>query len=373
MTRTSPQAGPVAEVGPVTTAGVDAEAEHRRGRVKCVVWDLDNTVWDGILLEDGEVEVRPLVRDTIVALDERGILHSVASRNDPDTALRQLERCGLAEYFLHPQISWGPKSAALPRIAAALNIGLDALAFVDDQPFELDEVAFAHPQVTCVDAAEVATLPDRPEFTPRFVTPESRQRRWMYRSGIERSAAEDDFTGTASEFLATLGMVFTIRVAREEDLRRAEELTVRTHQLNSTGVTYSHAELAELSRSTDHLLLVAELEDRYGSYGTIGLALVRTGSPTWLLKLLLMSCRVMSRGVGTVLLNHVVRRAADAGAALHAEFVPSDRNRVMYVTYRFAGFEEVGSRDGVQLLAASPGAIQEDPSHLRVIVDEERR
>ena len=115
--------------------------------IKCVVWDLDNTVWDGILLEDREVVLRPHVVDILKTLDERGILHSVASRNDHDLAMAKLEEFGIAEYFLYPQINWNPKSGSVAQIAKDINTGLDAIAFVDDQPFEREEVAFTHEKV----------------------------------------------------------------------------------------------------------------------------------------------------------------------------------------------------------------------------------
>jgi FkbH-like protein len=338
----------------------------KKGKVKCVVWDLDNTVWDGILLEGGNVRIRPEAADLIRTLDQRGILNSVASRNDHAAAMAAIERAGLADYFLCPQVSWNPKSDSVAAVASTLNIGLDTIAFIDDQEFERDEVGFSHPQVLCYDAADVASLADRPEFTPKFVTGESASRREMYASGFERDRAEQDFAGTNEEFLATLGMAMTIAPATVADLRRAEELTVRTNQLNSTGVTYSYAELEAMLDSPRHLLLVAGLDDRYGSYGKIGLALVETADTYWTLKLLLMSCRVMSRGVGTVLLHHVMRQANAAGARLLAEFVPTDRNRVMHVTYRFAGFTEHSEHDGVLLLAGPPGAAPKPPSYLRL-------
>lgn len=345
---------------------VGVNAEPRAGQVKCVVWDLDNTVWDGTLLEDGDVKVRPEAADLIRTLDQRGILHSVASRNDQDAAMAALDRAGLAQYMLCPQIDWNPKSDSIAKVASALNIGLDAIAFIDDQEFERDEVRFRHPRVLCYDAADVAALAGRPEFAPTFVTAESGLRRHMYASGFERDRAEQDFTGTNAEFLATLGMVMTITPATVADLRRAEELTIRTNQLNSTGVTYSYADLEAMLGSPRHLLLVAGLDDRYGSYGKIGLALAETTGADWTLKLLLMSCRVMSRGVGTVLLNHVMRLANAAGARLLAEFVPTDRNRVMYVTYRFAGFTEHAERDGVSILVGPAGEVPAPPAYLRL-------
>ena len=336
--------------------------------VKCVVWDLDNTLWDGVLLEDTDVRLRPGVVEAIRTLDERGILHSIASRNDHDAAMAKLRELGLADYFLYPQINWGNKSESVNQVAKALNIGVDTLAFVDDQPFERDEVAFQLPTVQCIDAAEAPAIPTRPEMNPRFVTADSRERRHLYRADAQRKIAEEDHRGSSEEFLASLDMVFTIDPASERDMQRAEELTVRTNQLNATGYTYSYDELDAFRRSPDHDLLVAGLTDTYGSYGKIGLSLVERGPEVWTIKLLLMSCRVMARGVGSVLLNHLIRQAHQAGVGLRAEFVPTDRNRTMYVTYKFAGFREVAQRNGVSVLENDFSRIQDYPPYMRVVV-----
>ncbi|HEX5598098.1 MAG TPA: HAD-IIIC family phosphatase [Micromonosporaceae bacterium] len=328
------------------------DEESRRGRIKCVVWDLDNTLWDGVLLEGDAGGLRPEMAAAIEELDRRGVLQSVASKNDPDAAGERLRALSIDDMFVYPQISWNAKSDAIGRIAKALNIGIDAIAFVDDQEFERAEVAHVHPAVWCLDPTEVIAALDAPELNPRFITEESRQRRHLYRSQIARDEEERVFTGTSEDFLASLKMTFIIREASRDDLQRAEELTVRTNQLNSTGRTYSYDDLDVLRTSPDHLVLVAELEDRFGSYGTIGLALVECGVPHWHLRLLLMSCRTMSRGVGTILLNHIMAQARDAGARLRADFVETGRNRMMQITYAFAGFVEV-QRDGAQVLLES--------------------
>lgn len=352
------------------SAAPAAEPEKRddpaQGRIKCVVWDLDNTLWDGVLLEDHDVTVRPTVVEHIRRLDRMGVLHSVASKNDHDTAMAKLRELGLAELFLHPRIGWHPKSESIKDIAGALNLGLDAFAFVDDQPFELAEVGFAAPAVTCVDAAEMDEALLRPDFQPRFVTDESARRRGMYRGQLARDESRKEFGGTDDAFLASLDMTFTIAPAGREDLQRAEELTVRTNQLNATGRTYSYDELDALRTSPDHLLLVASLTDRFGSYGKVGLALVRRGAPDWRLLMLLMSCRVMSHGVGMIMLNYVMGLARDAGAGLLADLVETGRNRMMQVTYAFSGFHEV-ERDGNRVvLAADLDAAQDPPAHVRL-------
>ena len=332
--------------------------------VKCVVWDLDDTLWDGVLLEDGAAPLRPAVAGVLRTLDRRGILLSIASRGDAAAARERLRDLGIDDLFLHPHINWGSKVDSITEIARRLNLGLDAFAFVDDQPFELAEVASRLPAVRCFPASEAAGLPDLPEFQPRFVTDESRLRRSMYRSELAREEATERFGGSPEEFLASLSMVFAIAPATEADLMRAEELTVRTNQLNTTGRTYSYEELDEYRRSPRHLLLVAELEDRFGTYGKVGLTLIERGPDAWTIRLLLMSCRVLSRGVGTVLLDHVRRLAVEAGVALRADFVQTERNRMMFVTYRLAGFRQIQASGQELLLELAETAAPPPPRHL---------
>jgi FkbH-like protein len=349
----------------MTAISTDQLATERvLGRIKCVIWDLDNTVWTGTLLEGDAVQLQPKIIDLIRSLDEVGILHSVASKNDHHAAMEVLKAFGMADYFLYPQISWDAKSEAVLRIQKALNIGLDAIAFVDDQQYELAEVAHVLPDVTCIHVDDIHEMAQTPAFRPRFVTDESTRRREMYRSAAARDEAEREFVGASDEFLATLDMQMRIWEATAGDLERAEELTLRTNQLNSTGRTMDHEDLDALRQSDRHLLLVASLDDRFGSYGQIGLALVEKGLPCWRLHLLLMSCRVVSRGVGTVLLNHVMRLAQADGADLEAVFVPTGRNRMMQITYMFAGFREVANEGGELLLRASLEQVQPTPSYL---------
>lgn len=350
-------------------AAPPAGEERKRKTVKVVVWDLDNTVWSGVLLEDERVTLRPGVAEIVRTLDERGILQSVASKNDHDAAMAKLRELGLDEYFLYPQIHWSSKASSIEEIRKRINVGIDTIAFVDDQPFEREEVGHSHPQVLCIDAAALGGLLEMPEMNPEFITGDSRIRRRMYQADIRRDEAEEEFVGPREDFLATLGMRFTLSRCGEDDLQRAEELTVRTNQLNTTGYTYSYEELNALRESPDHLLLVASLEDRYGTYGKIGLALVEKGAEAWTLKLLLMSCRVMSRGVGTIMMNHVMMLAREAGVRFRAEFRHNGRNRMMYVTYKFGGFREVEQHGDLVVLEHDLHEIQPFPEYVEVRIE----
>lgn len=348
----------------------ESAAVKERQKVKCIVWDLDNTLWDGILLEDSSVTLRSGVADIIRQLDSRGILQSIASKNEHHAAMDKLEELGLHEYFIYPQINWNSKSSSLSAIAKSINIGVDTLAFIDDQPFEREEVNFTLPEVLCIDATDLPVLLDMPELNPTFITEDSKNRRKMYMSDITRNSAEETFTGTHEEFLASLNMELTISRVGEGDLQRAEELTVRTHQLNTTGYTYSYEEIDSLRQSETHLLLIAGLKDKYGDYGKIGLAIVETGQEAWTIKLLLMSCRVMSRGVGTVMMNRIMNLAKEANATLRAEFIATDKNRMMYVTYKFGGFKEVHEDGNFIVFENDLSDIQPLPGYVRLIVED---
>ncbi|MFJ6728041.1 HAD-IIIC family phosphatase [Streptomyces sp. NPDC091281] len=332
--------------------------------VKCLVWDLDNTLWRGTLLEDGEVTLPDAVREAVVALDSRGILQSVASKNDHETAWARLEKLGVAEYFVLPEIGWGPKSAAVRRIADTLGFALTTIAFVDDQPAERAEVAFHLPEVRCYEAEAAVTLPARPEFTPPVRTVDSGRRRQMYQAGFRRDAARAEASGPDEDFLRSLRLDMRIGHATEEDLSRVEELTLRTSQMNATGVHYSDADLRGLLTDPGHAVLVVTLTDRFGPHGAVGVLLLERRPDVWHLKLLATSCRVVSFGAGATILNWLIDEAARAGTHLMADFRPTERNRMMEIAYRFAGFED--DAPCPSCAAALPRAASGDPHRLHL-------
>lgn len=338
-----------------------------RPTVKCLVWDLDDTVWPGVLLENDGGAPTPAARRTLRALDERGILHAAASRGELAVATEHLRRHGIEPMFSAIKVGWGPKSEAVRDIAESLGIGVDTVAFVDNDPVERAEVAAALPEVRCYPAELIAELPELPEFAPAVITTEARHRRDYYSAERARRTGENEFAGSDADFLASLGLVLAVRRARATDLDRAHELTVRTHQLNTTGRTFDRTELRELCESPDHEVLVADLRDRFGGYGTIGLAVTQRRGTDSVLLLTLMSCRVMSRGVGGPFIGFLTERARAAGLRPTAEFVPTPVNRSMLITLRFAGYT-VAATDGEQLLLAHDAA-HRPPSaeHVQVV------
>lgn len=311
---------------------------------KCVVWDLDNTIWNGILLECGNVVLKPEIKMIIEELDNRGVINSIASKNNLEDTKAKLEEFNILRYFVCLEINWNSKSSSIRNICNKLNIGMDTILFVDDQDFELDEVKSELQDVSCINAEKYLDLLSMPRLNPRFITEDSKRRRLMYQEDMKRREDEQNYQGTTDKFLSTLQMKLSICEAKESDLKRAEELTIRTNQLNATGITYRYEELKKFLVDDKHKLFISELSDKYGSYGKTGLALVEIGE-NWHLKLMLMSCRVMSRGIGTVLLSFIMYNAKKHGNKLTADFKKTDRNRQMYITYKFSNFKEVFSTE----------------------------
>lgn len=316
-----------------------ARAQGSAKHFKCIVWDLDNTLWDGILIEDGpeKIRLRPGVVDVIKETDHRGILHSVASKNSHDDAMSVLRAAGLHEYFLYPQITWQPKSQSIAQVAQLLNIGVDSLAFVDDQPFEREEVSVALPQVTVIDAANYSEIPDRPECDVP-VTAESRNRRTMYREQEQREVALKSHDGDYFAFLRSCEMRVVMTPLNDKNIKRAYELAQRTNQMNFSGNKYQEAQLAEITRSPDLQTYVIDCTDRFGAYGIVGFAVIDTREPRLLD--LMFSCRVQSKRVEHAVLSYFLRQfVTEKDGAFYATYRKTPKNAPSGQVFEEIGFE----------------------------------
>lgn len=329
---------------------------------KCVVWDLDDTLWEGTFLEGDNVVLSTEHRKLLFDLDQRGILQSIASKNNEEDILAKLKELGIEKYFLYPQVHWGPKSESIKNIAEVLNLSCDSFVFIDDSEFELDEVKKSIPEVCCINSSKA--LQQLLDLDNMSVTEESKMRRLLYSDERKRKKDESNFQGTSEEFLASLGLKIKISKAQKKDISRIKELTIRTHQLNSTGYTYSYNDLLEMLSDDKYMIYVVELEDKYGGYGKIGIVVVESKGNEWTLKLILVSCRVMSRGIGTIILNWLCLKAKKQASILKAEFVHNSRNRIMYVTLRFAGFLQEIAQDNYEMLINNLENVSEIPDYI---------
>lgn len=310
--------------------------------IKCVIWDLDDTVWTGTLTEDLRVEVKQEVLECIYELDQVGVLNSVASRNDADYASSTVQDHGLNEIFLSPRYSFDAKSTLVGDIAAALNIRAEYICFVDDQLFEREEVLSAHPMIRCFDPQEFLEYWNtvRKEYDRTEV---AQHRRRLYSEDFARKSAEAEFKAPYESFLQSLNLRMEIRHSAPEEWSRIHELLVRTNQFNSMG-SGADTDLvwSGLHRSEGYVALSAHVEDRFGSYGDVGFCLIRVEPNTLTVVRLAFSCRVLSRGVGQSFLSYLIRCAADLDKQLLVEVVNSEKNRQLEIALRMAGFEDAG-------------------------------
>jgi FkbH-like protein len=329
-----------------TTVSSDTTTKITK-KVKCVVWDLDNTLWDGVLVEDGpeRIQLKPGIADVIQTLDQRGILHSIASKNNPEEALAVLKKFGLDHYFLCPQISWRPKSQGIKSIAQQLNIGMDSLLFLDDSEFELGEVKTVCPEVQTLNAAQYRTLPDRNDCQVP-VTAESQERRKLYQVEADRQSVAQSFSHDYMAFLRHCQIRLTVRPMTEENLERVHELTQRTNQMNFSGNRYDRDVLRNLLSSSDLDTFVLSCEDRFGSYGVIGFSIVDRREPR--MTDLMFSCRIQSKRVEHAFLASVIRRyIGETANDFYANYRKTPRNAPSGQVFDDLGMEVTANRDGV--------------------------
>lgn len=279
--------------------------------IKCVVWDLDRTIWDGTLLEVNDpdtLKLRPGVAETIRVLDERGIIQSIASKNQYEDAWKMVNQLGICEYFLYPQINWDMKSNSLKTIANKLNINLDTFAFIDDSLFEREQVLRELPQVRVYDHQTLGNLLlDLPEFQGS-ITEESKMRRKMYQSEEIRTSALKEQGGDIIEFLKDCKIKAELFVpCKPEEIERCYELIVRTNQLNMTGNKYTKEEYDRLREDKNRKTLAFRCKDKYGEYGITGFLQYQIKNGDLVFEEFTMSCRVSNKYIESAIFKTLLK------------------------------------------------------------------
>ena len=319
-------------------------AASRRAPKKCIVLDADNTLWGGIIGEDGldgiaigdEFPGSPY-RDfqrLLLHWRSQGIFLAVASKNNEADLHEVFDRHqGMIlkrEHISAWAVNWRPKAESIPAIAKALNIGIDSLVFIDDNPMEIAQMRQAWPDVTSVQ------LPDEPAEILPFVqsltcfdsldrTDEDRLRADMMLAEQSRKALGDL---AIEEFQRALQLRIAFSPADDSELGRVTQLINKTNQFNLTTIRRTLDEIRELSRSPRHRIYTLKVRDKFGDYGLTGVVIVdRQQGNEWAIDTLLLSCRVLGRGVEKALLAALAEDARGEGVlAITARFVPTEKN-----------------------------------------------
>jgi FkbH-like protein len=329
------------------------------GRIgKVLVTDLDNTLWGGVVGEDGAQGIQVgrsypgsiylSLQRAILDLHHRGILLAAASKNNRDDALEALaHHPGMLlrpEHFSALHLDWSDKVASLRLIAEELNVGIDSLVFLDDNEAERQRVRQALPDVFVVELPQdpqeyASALRNTPVFERLTTSAEDARRHDYYaaqgpRNELRRSCA------SLEEFYASLDQRVEIAALGAETLTRAAQLTQKTNQFNMTTKRFTEPQLAEIAGEAGRSVYTVRVSDRFGDNGVVGVCMTKTSDSICTIDTFLLSCRVIGRTVETAVLAFLAERCRAAGIEqLRGVFVPTKRNKPAEKVYADHGFK----------------------------------
>lgn len=341
------------------------------GRAKKVlVLDCDNTLWSGVLGEDGigGIEMSDAtikgksfreVQTILKGYRTEGILLALCSKNNSneiDEVLNHHKDMVLTESDLVARrVNWEDKATNLRELSAELNLGLDSFVFVDDSPFEIGLVTKALPQVKCMQVPQnISEYPAlmrrlRREFFNLSRTAEDDRKTEMYREEQQRKNQAGRFD-TIDEYLASLGLKLKVLWDTDIPISRAAQMTQKTNQFNLTTKRYTEAEIQRMANDPSYSLATFSVSDRYGDYGVTGLAIIQRAKElpeSGLIDTLLMSCRVIGRKIEHKFFDEVVRNLHDNGIQkLNAEYLATSKNSQVANLYDDLGFTPISSVGG---------------------------
>lgn len=333
------------------------------GRIKkCMVLDLDNTLWGGIIGDDGinNIEIGELgkghafsnLQRWIKQLKEYGIILAVCSKNDDSIAKEPFQK--LDDMILRLDdislfvANWNDKASNMKYIQESLNIGMDSIVFLDDNPFERDSVRNLVPEV------EVPELPEDPAHYLEFLQKcnlfevvsfngENVDRTKSYQAEFARRESMASFT-SMDDYLRSLEMYGTAEFFNPSKYSRIAQLTQRSNQFNLRTVRYTEDDIRRIAESDEYVAVYYTLKDKFGDHGLVGVVIMKKQDEdaifidTWL-----MSCRVLKRGMEEFIANKFVECAKKHGyQRILAEYIPTEKNRMVYDLYSRMGFASIG-------------------------------
>jgi FkbH-like protein len=327
---------------------------------RCLVLDLDNTLWGGVIGDDGlegivlgqgdpQGEAFLAVQSAALALRERGIVLTVSSKNSDEIArlpFRQHPEMLLRENHLAVfQANWNDKATNIRAIADELSLGLESLVFLDDNPAERRLVRDMLPEVAVPELPEdpayyVRTLLAAGYFEALAFSPEDQKRADFYQDNARRVALQRA-SGDLDAYLETLGMTITFQPFDEIGRARIAQLINKSNQFNLTTLRYTEAQVGEMEADPNCFTLQVRLVDTFGDNGMISVIICRRDADDWLVDAWLMSCRVLGRRVEQAVLQELVRHARKLGITrIVGTYRPTERNRLVEDHYAKLGFTE---------------------------------
>ena len=329
---------------------------------KCIVVDLDNTLWGGIVGEDGFDGIRlgpqppgnafVEFQKYLKALSQRGIILAINSKNNFDDAIQIIRNHPhmilKEDDFAYMKINWDDKVSNMRDISKKLNIGLDSFVFFDDDPVNRAYMKSQLPQIITPDlspdpAEYSITLQNMIEFNSLSITDEDAKRGKMYTEQRKRQEVENS-SSNIEDFLKTLNLHATIKKPDNFTIPRISQLTMKTNQFNLTTKRYSEEEVQKFANDEKKFLRCVQVKDKFGDYGITGVFIVtKNNSEEWLIDTFLLSCRVMGREIEKGILDHIFSEAKkNRVKQIKAQYIPTKKNEPIQKFLPDCGFKKEG-------------------------------
>jgi len=313
---------------------------------KCIVLDLDNTLWGGIVGEDGfdGISLGPTYpgnsfvefQRVLLSLWKRGIILAINSRNNPDDALKVIQEHPYMilkeEHFASTRINWNDKATNLKEIAKELNIGLNSIVYFDDDPVNRELIKNLIPEVLTVDlptdpSLYITSLTELNDFNVLQITDEDFQRGKMYSEQKSRIELENNVSNI-DDFLKHLEIKVNIKNANDFTIPRISQLTLKTNQFNLTTKRYQEEEIRKFANSSEKIVGCAQVEDKFGDNGITCVFIInKDNSLEWSIDTFLLSCRVMGRKVEDAILSKILQIAKENGVKkVIGNYIPTKKN-----------------------------------------------
>ena len=352
---------------------------------KCIVLDLDNTLWGGIVGEDGFDNIKlgdnPVGRSFVefqkrlLSLNHRGIILAINSKNNFDDAIEVIKKHPSMilreDNFACVKINWDDKVANLQKISEELNIGLDSMVFFDDDPINQEYVRKSLPEVLVIDLPKDSSkyaqiITEMRQFDVLQITEEDTKRSDMYLGQKKRKEFETE-VGDFNEFLKQMNIEVQVKKANSFSIPRISQLTLKTNQFNMTTRRYQEEDVLKFSSSDDKIIECVQVIDKFGDNGITGTYIVeKKNDVEWMIDTFLLSCRIMGRGVEEIMMNQIIENARLSGIKrIKGEFIPTSKNKPAENFYKKLGFKKEN-----EFWVFNTDNTIKKPEHIKVIKNE---
>lgn len=291
--------------------------------IKCIVFDLDNTIWDGSLDANDNVKLNEKVNNYIKMAYEQGIVLAIASKNNYEQAYQKIMELGIEQFFYKFYISWDDKYKAINDLAKRLNILEEHILFVDDSDIELSEALYYIPMLHILNVKDIQLLTKYLNDT-QTLTSEAKNRNKIYKILDQRKKKEEKMS--KEDFLEYCNIKISIYEAKEDEFYRINELLSRTNQMNLNNKILTIYELKKISQEKEYTIFSVRMRDIFADYGIVGTTIIEEKENIIEIKYFAISCKVEGRNIGKNVLKHIKEIAKERGKNIFAKYIYNQKN-----------------------------------------------